>query len=120
MYYNRILEELTGYLSPENAREVLSDSFWSCGVPPDEAIAYDVRTIGLEVLPDRLRGYLSPSDHHHHSASDGAGHDEVLDRLELMLMDMHRPPTIPPAKCGEPPARHSTSDTHAGRELTGS
>lgn len=90
IYYDRMLEELSGYLSPHTAREVLTDSFWSCGVPPDEAVAYDVRAIGLEVLPAKLRNYLNPSDH-----------DEVLDRLEVVLMDMHRPPTIPPAKCGE-------------------
>jgi hypothetical protein len=27
--------------------------------------------------------------------------DTVLDRLELVMMDMHRPPTIPPARCRE-------------------
>ncbi len=88
--YTRILEEISGYLSPERAKALLDDCLWQCGVPPDNAIPYDIRTIALEVLPARLATLLTP-----------AVLDTVLDRLEFVMMDMHRPPTIPPARCGE-------------------
>lgn len=88
--YQRILEELSGYLAPERAKDLLEDCLWQCGVPPDSAIPYDIRTIALEALPKMLASVLTPSVL-----------DTVLDRLELVMMDMHRPPTIPPARCRE-------------------
>jgi len=88
--YQRILEELCGYLAPERAKSLLDDTLWQCGVPPEAAAPYDIRTISLEVLPEKLAAVLTPSVL-----------DTVLDRLEFIMRDMHRPPTIPPARCRE-------------------
>lgn len=84
--YCRVLEELTIFVVPAVAHRILSQCLEDEGSSPQEAIAYDLRSILVESLPRRLRTVLS------HDRATAA-----VDAVEHALMQM-RPPRAQPTR----------------------
>ena len=78
--YQRVLEELSQYVTVEIADAALEASLRDSDVTPDAATSFDLRSALGDVLPRLLGGLLS---------ADAL--EEVVERLHMALTDVNQP-----------------------------
>jgi hypothetical protein len=82
--YQRVHEELSQFIAPEAAEDVLDRALYAIGAARDTAGSLDFREALVEIVPDRL-ALLLPEGRI----------DAVLWALESALVDIHRTTTSP-------------------------
>jgi hypothetical protein len=75
-----MLEELSHFLMPARARQILDAAVRQIGMSPDTVESYDLRMAMLEEMPKQLEAILKPREV-----------DAVLQALEEALVDMQAP-----------------------------
>jgi len=83
IFYRRMHEELSHFISPGLARRVLDESLDAVAAEPEDVGTFDLRSILVDHLPKRLEVHLSEE----HLAA-------ALDALDQVISEMHLPPQI--------------------------